>query len=131
MNKIVLNNFADAIINTNDIPIVYEGIEYHSIEHNYNMDNVEYLTIDYKDREIINIVDCILFNNNYAICCLLQDSKMVDNVKIEGIYITVNKLIKLTLKYITCDASFNSDGCVYFDDFEEISKDDFILCDDK
>jgi len=95
------------------------------------MNNVEYLTIGCKDREIINIVDCILFNNNYTICCYFTDYKIVDNIKIEGIYIIVNKLVKLTLKYITCDAAFNKDCCVYFDDFEEISKDDFILYDDK
>jgi hypothetical protein len=42
-------------------------------------------------------------------------------------YIIVNKLIKLTLKYITCDATFkNKDYCEYFDDIEKINKDDFI-----
>ena len=47
--KLLVNNFADATINTKDIPIIYEGIEYYSIEQNYNMDSVEYLTIDYKN----------------------------------------------------------------------------------
>ena len=71
MNKIVVNNFADAIISTKDIPIIYEGIKYYPIEQEYNMNNVEYLTIDYKDREIIYSIECIVFNNNYNICCYL------------------------------------------------------------
>ena len=41
MNKIVVNNFEDAIISTKDIPIIYEGIEYYPIEQNYNMNNVK------------------------------------------------------------------------------------------
>ena len=131
MNKIILNNFEDATINTKDIPIIYEGIEYYPIEQNYNMDSVEYLTIDYKKRKIIYTVHCILLNNNYIICCYFTNNKMVNNIKVKGIYIIVNKLIKLTLKYITCDATFdNKKCCKNFDDFEEINKDDFILYDD-
>ena len=131
MNKIVVNNFADAIISTKNIPIIYEGIKYYPIEQNYNMNNVEYLTIDYKDREIIYSIDCIVFNNNYNICCYFTNNKMVNNIEVEGIYIIVNKLIKLTLKYIICDATFkNKDCCEYFDNIEEINKDDFILDDD-
>lgn len=130
MNKIVVNNFEDAIISTKDIPIIYEGIEYYPIEQNYNMNNVKYLTIDYKDREIIYSIDCIVFNNNYNICCYFTNNKMVNNIKVEGIYIIVNKLIKLTLKYITCDATFkNKDCCEYFNDIKEINRDDFILDD--
>lgn len=130
MNKIILNNFANATINTKDIPIIYEGITYYPIEQNYNMDSIEYLTIDYKNREIIYGVDCIVFNNNYIICCCFTDNKTINNVEIEGIYITVNKLNKLTLKYITCDATFkNKNCCEYFDDSEEITKDDFIFVD--
>ena len=128
MNKIILNNFVDATINTKDIPIIYEGIEYYSIEQNYNMDSVEYLTIDYKNRQIIYSIDCIVFNNNYIVCCYFTNSKMVNNIKVEGIYIIVNKLIKLTLKYITCDATFkNKNCCEYFDDIEEINKDNFVF----
>ena len=131
INKIVVNNFADAIISTKNIPIIYEGIKYYPIEQNYNMNNVEYLTIDYKDREIIYSIDCIVFNNNYNICCYFTNNKMVNNIEVEGIYIIVNKLIKLTLKYIICDATFkNKDCCEYFDNIEEINKDDFILDDD-
>jgi len=131
MNKIIINNFVDATINTNNIPITYEGIEYYPIEQNYNMDNVEYLTIDYNKRQIIYRVDCIVFNNDYIVCCYFTNKKIVNNIEIAGIYIIVNKLIKLTLKYITCDATFkNKNCCEYFDDFEEISKSDFDLLDD-
>ena len=128
MNKIILNNFADATINTKDIPIIYEGIEYYSIEQNYNMDSVEYLTIDYKNRKIIYGVNCIVFNDNYIVCCYFTNNKMVNNIEVKGIYIIVNKLIKLTLKYITCDATFkNKNCCENFDDIEEINKDDFVF----
>ena len=131
MHKVILNNFADVIINTKNIPIIYEGIEYYPIEHNYNMDNVEYLTIDYKKRKILYGVNCILFNNNYIVCCYFTNNKIVNNIEIEGVYIIVNKLIKLTLKYTTCDATFkNKNYCENFDDFEEINKDDFILDND-
>lgn len=130
MNKIIINNFVNAIINTKDISIIYEGIVYYSIEQNYNMYDVEYLTIDYKKREIIYGVNCIVFNNNYIICCYFTNNKIVDNIEVEGIYIIVNKLKKLTLKYITCDATFrNKNCCEYFDDFDEIIKDDFIYLD--
>ena len=92
------------------------------------MDNVEYLIIDYGNREIIHGVDCVVFNNNYIICCYFTDNKLVNNIKVEGIYIIVNKIIKLTLKYITCDATFRNKNCYcYFDDIEEIKKDDFIF----
>lgn len=69
MDKIIINNFVDAIINTKGIPIIYEGIKYYPIEQNYNIDDVECLTIDYKNREIIYKVNCIVFNNDYIICC--------------------------------------------------------------
>lgn len=131
MNKIIINNFADATINTKGISIIYEGIEYFPIEQNYNMDNVEHLTINYKNREIIYGVDCIVFNNDYIICCYFTNNKIVNNIDVKGIYIIVNKLTKLILKYITCDATFkNKNCCEYFDDFEEISKDDFITSND-
>lgn len=131
MDKIIINNFVDAIINTKGIPIIYEGIKYYPIEQNYNIDDVECLTIDYKNRKIIYGVNCIVFNNDYIICCYFTDNKIVNNIDVEGIYIIVNKLTKLILKYITCDATFkNKNCCEYFDDFEEISKDDFITLDD-
>lgn len=60
---------------------------------------------------------------------MLLDNKIVNNIDVEGIYIIVNKLTKLILKYITCDATFKNKNCC-FDDFEEISKDDFITLDD-
>lgn len=132
MNKIILNNFVDATINTKDIPIIYEGIEYYPIEQNYNMDSVEYLTIDYKDRKIIHKVNCIVFNDNYIICCYFTNNKVVNNIEVKGICITVNKLIKLTLKYITFDATFkNKNCCERFDDKEEINRDDFIFLDEE
>jgi hypothetical protein len=131
MDKIIIDNFVDAIINTKGIPIIYEGIKYYPIEQNYNIDDVECLTIDYKNRKIIYGVNCIVFNNDYIICCYFTDNKIVNNIDVEGIYIIVNKLTKLILKYITCDATFkNKNCCEYFDDFEEISKDDFIMLDD-
>ncbi len=131
MDKIIINNFVNASINTKGIPIIYEGIKYYPIEQNYNMDDVECLTIDYKNRKIIYGVNCIVFNNDYIICCYFTNNKIVNNIDVEGIYIIVNKLTKLILKYITCDATFkNKNCCEYFDDFEEISKDDFITLDD-
>lgn len=131
MNKVISNDFVDATINTKNIPIIYEGIKYYPIEQNYNMDSVEYLTIDYKDRKIIYSINCIAFNNDYIICCYFTNNKILNNIKVEGIYIKVNKLIKLTLKYITCDATFKSSNCCeYFDDFEEIDKNDFIFLND-
>ena len=98
MNNTILNNFADAVINTYENPIIYEGIKYYSIIN--NIDNVEYLTIDYGNREIIYSIQCIIYNNNHIICCYFTNSKIVNNIKVEGIYIIVNKLIKLVLKYI-------------------------------
>ena len=126
MNNTILNNFADAVINTYENPIIYEGIKYYSIIN--NIDNVEYLTIDYGNREIIYSIQCIIYNNNHIICCYFTNSKIVNNIKVEGIYIIVNKLIKLVLKYITCDATFkNKDCCEYFEDMDEIYRDDFEL----
>ena len=91
------------------------------------MDSVEYLTIEYQDREIIYGVYCILYNNNHILCCYFTNNKIVNNINVEGIYIIVNKLIKLTFKCITCDATFNNKNCCeFFDDFEEINKDNFI-----
>ena len=129
MNNVILNNFVDAVINTDENPIIYEGIKYYSIIN--NIDNVEYLTIDYGNREIIYSIQCIIYNNNHIICCYFTNSKIVNNIKVEGIYIIVNKLIKLVLKYITCDASFkNKDCCELFDDMDEIYRDDFELLSD-
>jgi len=126
MNNTILNNFEDAIIKTCEIPIVYEGIKYYSIEKNYNIDNVEYLTIDYENRNIIYSINCIIHNNNHIICCYFTNSKIVNNIEVEGVYIIVNKLIKLVLKYITCDATFKNKNCL-FDDMDEIYRDDFEL----
>ena len=129
MNNVILNNFVDAVINTDENPIIYEGIKYYSIIN--NIDNVEYLTIDYGNRKIIYSINCIIYNNNHIICCYFTNSKIVNNIKVEGIYIIVNKLIKLVLKYITCDASFkNKDCCELFDDMDEIYRDDFELLSD-
>ena len=129
MNNVILNNFVDAVINTDENPIIYEGIKYYSIIN--NIDNVEYLTIDYGNRKIIYSINCIIYNNNHIICCYFTNSKIVNNIKVEGIYIIVNKLIKLVLKYITCDASFkNKDCCESFDDMDEIYRDDFELLSD-
>ena len=126
MNNVLLNNFADAFINTDENPIIYEGIKYYSIIN--NIDNVEYLTIDYGNREIFYSIDCIIYNNNHIICCYFTNSKIVNNIEVEGIYIIVNKLIKLVLKYITCDATFkNKNCCELFDDMDEIYRDDFEL----
>jgi len=131
MNKIILDNFADAIINIKDNPIFYRDIEYYPIEQNYNLDNVQYLTIDYNDREIIFGVDCIVLNNNYIICCNFTHNKIVNNIEVEGIYIVVNKLIKLTLKYITWVSEFTlRHNDTYFDDSKEITRDDFIFLND-
>ena len=131
MNNTILNNFVDAVIKTCEIPIVYEGIKYYSIEKNYNIDNVEYLTVDYGNREIIYSIQCIIYNNNHIICCNFTNSKIVNNIEVEGIYIIVNKLIKLVLKYITCDATFkNKNCCESFDDMDEIYRDDFELLSD-
>ena len=128
MNNVILNNFMDAVINTNEIPIIYEGIIYYSIIKNYNIDNIEYLTIDYGNRDIIYSIECIIYNNNHIICCYFTNSKIVNNIKVEGIYIIVNKLIKLVLKYITCDATFkNKNCCELFDNMDEIYRDDFEL----
>jgi hypothetical protein len=129
MNNVLLNNFADAFINTDENPIIYEGIKYYSIIN--NIDNVEYLTIDYGNREIIYSIQCIIYNNNHIICCNFTNSKIVNNIEVEGIYIIVNKLIKLVLKYITCDATFkNKNCCESFDDMDEIYRDDFELLSD-
>ena len=126
MIKEIYNNFADANILTNENPIIYEKIKYYSVENNYNLDYVEYLTIDYGSRKTIYSIDYIINNNNYIICCYFENSPIVNNVKIEGIYIVVNKIIKLTLKYITCDATFkNKNCCELFDDMDEIYMNEF------
>ena len=126
MNNILLNNFAGTVINTEGTLIIYEGIKYYSIIN--NIVNVEYLTIDYGNRKIIYSINCIIYNNNYIICCKFTNSKIVNNIEVEGIYIIVNKLIKLVLKYITCDATFkNKNCCELFDDMDEIYRDDFEL----
>ena len=37
MNNTILNNFVDAVIKTCEIPIVYEGIKYYSIDGGFSV----------------------------------------------------------------------------------------------
>jgi hypothetical protein len=115
----------NTVINTDETPIIYEGIKYYPTK-NSDLSEVEYLTINYENRKIIYSVDCLKHNNNHIICLGLTNNKIINNIEVDGIYIKVNKIIKLTLKFITYDATFkNKNYCEPFDDTNEIYRNDF------
>jgi hypothetical protein len=118
----ILNDFIEVPIKTNEKTIINNQIKYYPLENNYNLDNVEYLTINYKNREIISFAKTFIHNNNVIIFCCFENNKIINNIGIEEFYIIVNKLIKLTLKYITWYASFNKNYHDCFEDFEEIHR---------
>lgn len=131
ITSITIDHINTAIIQVDQIPINYEGINYYMLKNNYNLDNIEIITIDYQYRKTIYSTHCIIYNNNYLICCQFSDSRLINNIEVKGIYIITNKLIKLTLMYMTCDATFtNKNCCKYFQDSEEITLNDFKLIDD-
>lgn len=128
MEALIDNNFMDAIIDINKKQIFYEGMKYYPVEKNYNLDDVEYLTINLFKKEIIYSVNCIQYNGDCILCCYFTESKMINKVKIDGIYILTNKLVKLTLMYISYDATFkNKNCCESFNDWVEIYKNDFEI----
>jgi hypothetical protein len=126
MSKVISNNFVDAIVDTNDtLCIIYEGIKYYQVI-NYDFNNIEFLTINFGKRDIIYSIVCVKYKDNYYVCCYLTDKKIINGIEIEGIYIKINSIVKLRLKFTTYDATFkNKNCCEAFNDFDEISRNEF------
>jgi hypothetical protein len=46
MTSMTIDHINTAIIQVDQIPINYEGINYYMLKNNYNLDNIEFITIE-------------------------------------------------------------------------------------